>query len=440
MTHKKTPTVPGIPLLGNIFGLIGDPISFILDSYRRFGPIFKIRVPGQRFTIMTGPTAMAFLAKAGEDLLTTREAWGGFAREVGVNTFLLALDGEEHRSLRKLMQKGMSRGTFSSAWEQARTIIEASVASIQPGDVIPVIDWMRRLITEMLGILISGRAPGDDFKHFDRFVKTILHVKVQKRWPRWMLWLPSYRRAKRRVLEVGQEIIDQWRSDSRERRKGNLISDVLAACEEDGQLLTPRALQLMVIFPYIAGLDTVANTCAFLLYVLTTKPEVAERVAPEIAEGFASSPTPQQMKQMSAFLGATMETLRIHPVSAMVARHAQDSFEFEGCRVEKGEALLFGTAMSHFMREFYPEPEKFDIDRFTPPRSEHSKPGAWAPFGLGPHTCLGAGLAEPMIMFTVGTLLHLMKFEASPSNYRLKLAFSPLPGPKGFSLKVVERK
>src|SRR5260221_2053373 len=49
---------------------------------------------------------------------------------------------------------------------------------------------------------------------------------------------------------------------------------------------------------------------------------------------------------------------------------------------------------------------QFDLDRFRPPRNEHRKPGAYAPFGLGDHTCLGAGIAEVQLMTTMATLLR----------------------------------
>ena len=48
----------------------------------------------------------------------------------------------------------------------------------------------------------------------------------------------------------------------------------------------------------------------------------------------------------------------------------------------------------HFLPEFFPEPEEFDIDRYHAPRNERRLDGAYAPFGLGDHTCLGAGIAE----------------------------------------------
>ena len=85
---------------------------------------------------------------------------------------------------------------------------------------------------------------------------------------------------------------------------------------------------------------------------------------------------------------------------------------------------------------FYADPYKFDITRFSEPRLEHKKRGVFAPFGSGPHTCLGAGLAEVQIMLVIATLLHHAELALDPANYRLKKAYLPSMTPKGFGFSI----
>jgi cytochrome P450 len=95
----------------------------------------------------------------------------------------------------------------------------------------------------------------------------------------------------------------------------------------------------------------------------------------------------------------------------------------------------------HFLPELYPEPEKFDIDRFSHPRNEHRQRGAYAPFGLGDHTCLGAGITEIQLMVTMATIFHDYQFEIDPPTYTLKIEHEPTPAPsKDFQVKVVARR
>ncbi len=67
------------------------------------------------------------------------------------------------------------------------------------------------------------------------------------------------------------------------------------------------------------------------------------------------------------------------------------------------------------------------IDRYKPPRNEHRSPG-YAPYGLGPHTCLGSRWMELQLAVNVLMIVHYFNLEISPANFKLR--FSPLPSMK----------
>jgi cytochrome P450 len=108
--------------------------------------------------------------------------------------------------------------------------------------------------------------------------------------------------------------------------------------------------------------------------------------------------------------------------------------------VEAGTHVIIATTLPHFLPQFFPNPNSFDIDRFHPPRSEHKQNGAFAPFGAGAHLCLGNGLAEVQIMLTMATLLHQLEFSLESPNYTIQPTNNPTfsPGNK-FYLRVQGR-
>ena len=79
------------------------------------------------------------------------------------------------------------------------------------------------------------------------------------------------------------------------------------------------------------------------------------------------------------------------------------------------------------MEEVFPDPYKFDIERYLPPRDEHLSPG-YAPFGLGTHTCLGIRWMELQLAVNLLMIAHYFNLEVHPANYKFK--FSPLPSMK----------
>jgi len=194
--------------------------------------------------------------------------------------------------------------------------------------------------------------------------------------------------------------------------------------------------------PFVAALDTVAGTCAFMLYALLRNPDVLAKVREE-ADALLTGDVPaeQALREMDAMHRAAMETMRMYPVTPLMVRTAANSFEFAGHHIPAGERVMIATAVPHYLPEFFPEPERFDIDRYTPERAEHKQPYVYAPFGLGPHRCLGNGFAEVQIAATMATVLHEVDLDPDRAGYSLKTTQVPLPSPdESFKVRVRGRR
>jgi len=98
---------------------------------------------------------------------------------------------------------------------------------------------------------------------------------------------------------------------------------------------------------------------------------------------------------------------------------------------------MLGTTLGHFDPALFPQPSKYDIDRYAEPRSEHRQPGAYAPFGTGSHTCVSLGLVETLLMIGLATLLRTVELKLDPPDYVLRTVTNPVPGPEpAFHLRV----
>ena len=102
----------------------------------------------------------------------------------------------------------------------------------------------------------------------------------------------------------------------------------------------------------------------------------------------------------------------------------------EGYELPVGERLHIAMTATHYMSDIFPDPYKFDIDRYLAPRHEHRSPG-YAPYGLGTHKCLGNpvdGAAPGGQPADAGALLH--DRGCPPAKYNRKLRFNPFPSIK----------
>jgi cytochrome P450 len=147
------------------------------------------------------------------------------------------------------------------------------------------------------------------------------------------------------------------------------------------------------------------------------------------------------MKSLPATNGAIMETMRLYPIAVAQIRTANKDFVFHGHQVHEGEMVYIGTAVPHFLDQFYPDADKFDIDRYEKPRAEHMQVGAYSPYGRGHHTCLGKSQAEVLLAMTMAKLFHDLDLELETPDYALKTKAAPTPGPAmSFKVRVKGRR
>jgi cytochrome P450 len=338
------------------------------------------------------------------------------------------------------MHRGYSRSALVPHLPKVIQIIRDFGAELSPDEPFTVFPSFQRLVTEQLGWVMANRPPGEDFYSIRLFLRTMLFVRVLKFYPRMMLWNPAYLRARSRVFRLAEAIVafHQENPPTQDGRPANLIDDVLAASDENDQPYSDDMLRGSAIGPYVAGMDTVASQMSFLLYNILKHPQVYARVQREVDAAFADGdPTTHHFRLLTTLNGAIQETLRMHPVAPFTPRTAIQSFEFAGYHVQAGSEVFVANTVTHYLPEHYPDPYTFNVDRLS--QDGKGERGAFAPYSLGEHLCLGAGLAESLMMISIASLLHHHELELESPDYEVRIQSAPLPNPgKGF--KVVHRK
>jgi len=170
------------------------------------------------------------------------------------------------------------------------------------------------------------------------------------------------------------------------------------------------------------------SATAFAIYEMLANPELGALLVAEADALFdggdptAEDFTPEAMDVAWRF---AMETLRLHPVIPVHRRTAMNSFEVDGMEVPAYSTVLVAYTAPHFFEEHFKAPEKFDIERYLPPREEHKQTGAFQPFGTGTHTCGGRRWTEFQMALNLLLIARHLELEMVPANYRLRN--SPLP-------------
>ena len=436
------PSPPGLPFAGHAFALSGDVGAFLTRQHRRLGPVFRVRAFGRRFTVIAGPEANLFVTRSGARHLRSHESWSDFDAELGAGRSLVSMDGPEHIRMRSAHQPGYSRSVIQSRLDDVVAITRREIAAWPLGRPVPALAALQRIVTEQLGVLAAGVSPAECLDDLTVFVRTLVAARVTRQRPAFLTRLPRFRRARRRIEELFARVRAAHDPARRSGVPRDLVDDLLALHAVDPTFLPETDLFPALVGPFLAGVDTLGGTTAFMLYALLTHPDLLARMRVEVDEAFVDGVlTVDAVGRLDVTHRVALETLRLYPIAPALMRTVTNAFDFGGYTIPAGERVIVGTTVSHHLAQCFPDPARFDIDRYLPERREHRRPGAFAPFGVGPHVCLGAGFAEVAILATMATIVRDVDLVLDPPGYRLRTRPVPTPHPDDrFRFRVAARR
>eukprot|EP00911_Craspedida_sp_UC1_P001632 UC1_evm1s1237 len=125
------------------------------------------------------------------------------------------------------------------------------------------------------------------------------------------------------------------------------------------------------------------------------------------------NPTYDQVRQMPVMERVLDETLRLHPPFFQLVRVAAESFAYKNFVIPKGHFVAVSPGAVQRLEEHWPEPERFDPDRFTTDPLTGENKYAWVPFGGGKHQCSGRKFATVSLKIAISWLLRNFELEFS---------------------------
>jgi len=228
-------------------------------------------------------------------------------------------------------------------------------------------------------------------------------------------------RAKRRLDELIAGIIEQRLAAADPPR--DLLGILLSLKRDDGTLkYPPKLISGILISTLFAGHHTSAGTLAWTLVEMLRAPAYLARVRDELDKLYADGRdvSYQALREIPQLECAVKEALRLHPPLIWLPRTALIDFAYKDWIVPKGAIVAISTALSNLDPSCFADPERYDPDRFAPPREEDAKhPFGYVPFGGGRHRCLGANFAlmQQKAIFSVVLRRYEFALVAEPASY-----------------------
>ncbi|GAA0418901.1 cytochrome P450 [Streptomyces luteireticuli] len=426
---------PGaLPLAGHALELWRRPLEFLADLPSR-GDVVELRLGPKPAYLACHPELVRHV------LLNPRtfDKGGVFdkARQLLGNSLSVSR-GEEHRYQRRLIQPAFHSTKIAEYTAAVGEDTRAVIGSWQAGQTRDISDTMHALLMRVAARTLFSAgvdaATIEEARHCLRIVshgiqkRTVAPLGIMQKLP-----TPDNKRYDRANVRLRQIVADMVRRrQGSAEDHGDLLSTLLRAEHpETGRRLSPREVLDQVVTFLVAGSETTASTLAFVFHFLGRHPEVERRVHAEIdAVLDGRVPVFEDLPRLEYTRAVITESLRMYPPSWMSMRVAAVDTELGGRRVPSGTMVLYSAYALHHNPELFPDPERFDPERWLPDRVKDVPRGALLPFGAGSHKCIGDVLALAETALVVATIAGRWRLRPVPgSRLRPEPKATLEPGP-----------
>lgn len=404
------PALTGLSVLTAVRRFSSDPIDFLRSAARAHGPIVRIPV-GRGLTLVAHPEAYRHILHDHAKRYVRGHAVDSIRPLLG-NGLPLS-DGALWLRQRRTMQPVFNRGHIASLVPQIARIAERHADRLRPGDRLDAHHAMMRLTRDVIVETMFSEQLGADVRTVDEALAEIeRYTSFRNFLPAWFpLWVPTpgnirFRRAVAALDAALDRIVAARRA--RDERKTDLLDALLHARDpETGQVMPDRQLRDEVVNIFYAGHETTANALTWTLLLLTRHPEAEARLRDEARRVLADRPlTADDLPSLEYTSAVLRESLRLYSPAWIFARVAEEDDVIKGYSIPRGSVLLLAPCVTHHLPEYWPDPQRFDPERFLrdPSLGMGNRSLTWLPFGAGPHVCIGNHLAMNEALIVLATL------------------------------------
>jgi cytochrome P450 len=419
----------GWPVIGSTFDVLADPKAYFEAQAARHGLVVRVNVLGETGVQLLGPAANELVLLDQRRLFSSQLGWGRFMDRVFPRGVIM-MDFDEHRMQRRALSVAFKAGPMKAYLAALNEGIAERVARWRaaPG---PMLFYpaMKQLTLDLaaasfLGIRMGPEIAGLTKAFVDMVAATIAPVRTP---------LPGtqMRRGVRGRAHV-VAYLSQQVPIRRAQGGDDLFSELCRATAEGDALMSTQAVVDHMSFLVMAAHDTLTSSLSAFVWMLAASPHWQERLRGEVAGLGLTAGEPLSFDQLEAMKLTEMafkEALRIIPPVPVVPRRALRDFEFGGYRVPAGTSIAINPLFTHHMADIWPDPGRFDPERFTEPAQAARHRYAFLPFGGGAHMCLGLHFAYMQAKCFVRHLLQSVAVSVAP-GYAAAWRMWPIPQPK----------
>jgi len=412
-----------LPLyLFNRFFKPGNPILLFEHLVREYGNVSHYKLGGSNIVFINDPELIR------EILITQASA---FIKErtqkrmkILLGEGLITSEGEFHMRQRRIAAPAFHRQRIQAYADAMVNRATAMRQSWREGEQFDISAAMMQLSLEIVARTLFASDVTADIRVINDEVNAIMRLyNFLVALPRAeaLLHLPipglmRFRRARKHLDAVVQRMIVTRRSEAVDR--GDLLSMLISArdTENSDEGMSDEQLRDEVITIFLAGYETVANALTWTWYLLSQNPEAEERLHAEIDVLGDRPATLADLPQLRYTEMVFAESMRLYPPAWAMGRQATREIELGPYTLPAGTYFLFSQYILQRSAEYFPDPLRFDPERFTPEQKAARHRFAYFPFGGGGRQCIGEAFSWMEGVLLIATIAQCWNLRLLPGQ------------------------
>jgi len=387
-----------IPLSG-LFAYRRGPLPFFQNLAAQYGDISYFKLGPQEAFFLNHPDYIKDVLVTNNHNFIKGLALQRAKRLLGEG--LLTSEGEFHRRQRRLAQPAFHRARIASYASVMTDYATQTRARWRDGETLDMSEEMMRLTLGIVGKTLFDADVVSDAQEVGEAMTVVMDLFNTITIPFFELLqklpLPQLRRfdnAKAKLDAIIYRLIEERRRSGEDR--GDLLSMLLLAqdTEGDGGRMTDAQLRDEVMTIFLAGHETTANAMTWTWYVLSQNPHAEAELHEELDRVLAGRlPTFADVAQLKYTEMVVAESMRLYPPAWAIGRLALKECKIAGYVVPARSLVLMSQYVMHRDPRYFPDPLRFDPQRWTAEARESRPQFCYFPFGGGPRRCIGEGFA-----------------------------------------------
>lgn len=420
------PGPKGNVLLNREIDLRSNILQYLEKNVREYPGISRIKLGPFHYVIISNPEYIEHVFMNRDVYVKGRD---NDNLKFLLGNGLLTNQGDFWMKQRRLMQplfhKQRLQGFVQKIEECTHDIIKEW--NNRPQSELDIHDEMMKLTLAIVSSTLMSTNVGGEFREVSDALTIVMEGMIDRTrsFIRLPYWLPTGRNMRmkhnRTTLDnTILKIINNRRNDN--KQYDDLLTMLMEVEDADTrERMTDTQLKDEVITIFLAGHETTANAMSFAFYLLAQHPEVHEKINEEVSRVMREDTmTYEQLNKLEYTTMVIKEAMRLYPPAWGILREAAKDDVIDGHLIKKGDSIVLPPYAVQRSERYWPEPEKFDPERFSAERMKGVHRYAYFPFGGGARLCIGNNFA--MMEMQIIMALVCKKFSFSlPPNFKLEL-------------------